>query len=212
MRRSMTVSALIFGLALGACGGEEAMEEPPEAQSSQMDVAAGDALECYLARGTQAEAEERPSPLRSTEFSVGGNEGLLCYGAPSARGRDIMSGLLVYGQPERIGANEPTTIHLSGPATVGGVDLEPGSYSLYAIANEDEWEFFLNSNWERWGIPIDAEVRSTEVGSFTATPEETDEYVETLQFRWEPMADGTMGNIVLEWENARVPFHVHPGM
>jgi len=212
MPRSVTVSALILGLTLGACAGEEAMEEPPEAQASQMDVAAGDALECYLARGTLAEAQERPSPLRWTEFSVGGHEGLLCYGAPSARGRDIMGGLLVYGQPERIGANEPTTIHLSGPATVGGVDLEPGSYSLYAIANEDEWEFFLNSNWERWGIPIDAEVRSTEVGSFTATPEETEEYVETLQFRWEPMADGTMGNIVLEWENTRVPFHVHPGM
>ena len=71
--------------------------------------------------------------------------GSLCYGAPSARGREIMGGLLVYGQPEPIGANEPTTTHLHAPATVGGVELEPGSYSIYAIADEDEWEFFIDT-------------------------------------------------------------------
>ena len=122
-----------------------------------------------------------------------------------------MGGLVVYGQPERIGANEPTTIHLTGPASVGGVPLEAGSYSIYAIASEDEWEFFINSNWERWGIPIDDAVRTAEVGSFTATPERIDEMVETLAYRFEPMADGTMGDIVMEWEHTRVKFHLHPG-
>ncbi len=195
-------------LLIASCGGEEAMGE---ANSSDMDVAAGDALSCYVARGSVAESQERPSPLRETELSIGGNSALLCYGAPSARGRDIIGGLLVYGQPERVGANEPTTIHLSGPASVGGVSLEAGSYSLYAIANEDEWRFFLNSNWERWGIPIDNAVRASEVGSFTATPESMDEMVETLRYRFEPTADGTMGDIVLEWERTRVKFHVHPG-
>ncbi|MDH3271590.1 MAG: DUF2911 domain-containing protein [Gemmatimonadota bacterium] len=210
MRRYSTLPALFIGsFFLAACaGGEEAaMAET----GTEMEVATSNGLECYLARGTMAEAQERPSPLRETAFSVGGNDGLLCYGAPSARGREIMGGLLVYGQPERIGANEPTTIHLSGPANVGGVQLEPGSYSLYAIPMENEWEFFINSNWERWGIPIDEAVRASEVGSFTAEPAPMDEYVETLQYRFEPM-DGEMGNIVLEWENTRVSFHVHPGM
>jgi len=207
MRRSSTLPVLLFsGLALAACGGD-AMEE---AAPSEMDVAAGDALECYLARGTMAEAQERPSPLRTTEFAVGGNDGLLCYGAPSARGRDIMGALLVYGQPERIGANEPTTIHLAGPATVGGVALEAGSYSIYAVPSAGEWEFFINSNWERWGIPIDEDVRSGDVGSFTATPEAIDDFVETLTYSFEPMADNTMGDVILEWENTRVKFHVHP--
>ena len=121
-----------------------------------------------------------------------------------------MGGLVVYGQPERIGANEPTTIHLAGPASVGGVELEPGSYSIYAIPGADEWEFVINSNWERWGIPIDEGVRATDVGSFTAEPEATEEFVETLQYSFEPMADNTMGDVVLEWENTRVRFHVHP--
>jgi len=205
MRRNTTLPA--FLLILAACGGE-AMEE---AAPSEMAVAAGDALECYLARGTMAEAQERPSPLRETRFSVGGNDGLLCYGAPSARGREIMGGLLVYGQPERIGANEPTTIHLAGPANVGGVALEPGSYSIYAVPSADEWQFFINSNWERWGIPIDGSVRASEVGSFTVAPEEMEEFVETLTYRFEPMSENTMGDVVLEWENTRLRFHVHPG-
>jgi len=209
MRRALTLSSVVIGgFLLAACAGEEAMDE---AASSEMDVAGGDELACYIARGSMAEAQERPSPLSQTEFAVGGNAGLLCYGAPSARGRDIMGGLLVYGQPERIGANEPTTIHLSGPATIGEVALEAGSYSIYAVAAEEEWEFFINSNWERWGIPIDAGVRAGDVGSFTATPETTDEMVETLTYRFESMADGTMGDMVMEWENTRVRFHVHPG-
>jgi hypothetical protein len=181
-----------------------------EAATSEMDVAAGTELACYLARGTMEEAQQRPSPLRTTEFSVGGNAGLLCYGAPSARGRDIMGALVVYGQPERIGANEPTTIHLAGPANVGGVPLEAGSYSIYAIPGEGEWEFFINSNWQRWGIPIDEGVRSADVGSFTATPEASDDFVETLTYSFEPLSDNTMGDLVLAWENTRVRFHVHP--
>ncbi len=214
MRRFATFPALLFAIA--ACGGGDEMAEMDDgmemeaAAESSMDVASGDALSCYLARGTMAEAEERPSPLRSTEVSVGGNDGLLCYGAPSARGRDIMGGLVVYGQPERIGANEPTTLHLAGPAIVGGVNLEPGSYSIYAVPTADEWTFFINSQWERWGIPINEEVRATEVGSFTAEPEMMDDFVETLQYRFEPMAENTMGDVVLEWENTRVKFHLHP--
>lgn len=211
MRRFSTFSALIFGgLVVAACGGGEEAMDDGTAAASDMDMATGEALECYLARGTMAEAQERPSPLRSTPFTVGGNDGLLCYGAPSARGREIMGGLVVYGQPERIGANEPTMIHLAGPANIGGVEVGPGSYSIYAIPGPDEWAFFLNTNWERWGIPINDAVRAGEIGTFTVPVEATDEYVETLQYSFEPLDDGTMGDIVLEWENTRVKFHVHP--
>lgn len=197
MRRSSTLPVfLVGGLALAACGGGDSTDD---AAAGEMEMAVAEAgLECYIARGTMAEAQERPSPLTTTRFELNGSEALLCYGAPSARGREIMGGLVVYDQPERIGANEPTTLHLSSAATVGGVALEPGSYSIYAIPGADEWEIFINSNWERWGIPIDESVRSGDVGSFTATPEETDEFVETLQYRWED------GALLLEWENTRV--------
>ena len=62
MRRISTFSALVMGgLVVAACGGNgEAMEESTAA-ASDMDAAAADALECYLARGTMAEAQRLES-------------------------------------------------------------------------------------------------------------------------------------------------------
>ena len=121
-----------------------------------------------------------------------------------------MGGLVPFGEIWRLGANEATAIHLTGPALVGGIQLEAGSYSLYAIPGEAEWNFFLNTNVNRWGIPMDEGVRGTELGSFTAAVEATEAPVESLTFRYELWDDGTMGDIVLEWENTRVKFHLHP--
>ncbi len=210
MRHHRILPALFFSATLvTACAAPDAGDQDMgEAQAVEQSV---EAPECYVASGTVEEAQARPSPLRQTEIAFEGGQGLLCYGAPSARGRKIMGGLLVYGQLERIGADEPTTIHLTAPASVGGVSLEPGSYSIYAIANADEWEFFINSAWQRWGIPITASVRMSEVGSFTATPTAIEEMVETLTYRWEPNAENTMGDVVLEWEHTQVRFHVRPG-
>jgi Protein of unknown function (DUF2911) len=191
-----------------ASGGMDETAEMGEARTIEMDI---DSPSCYVASGTAEEARGRPSPLGQTEFSVGGHAGLLCYGAPSARGREVMGGLVPYGPVWRAGANEATAIHLSGPASVGGVELAPGGYSLYAEPGSDEWTFYLSSDYQRWGIPITPSVRDSEVGHFTSIPEPMDEMVETLQYRFEPSADGTMGDIVVEWEHTRVKFHVHPG-
>jgi hypothetical protein len=171
-------------------------------ESAPAETASGSGLSCYLAGATPEEARQRVSPHSTLSFNIGTNPALLCYGAPSAQGRDIMGDLVPYGEPWRIGADEPTTLHLSARANLGGIALEPGSYSLYAIPGENEWEFFINTNWQRWGIPIDAQVRSTEIGSFTVIPRATPSMVEQLTYEWEEAAGGDPGGeILLEWEN-----------
>ena len=206
MRHSgITTLTIASCLLVSACGGSEGGDmagEPAADTPAAAESASTSELGCFLRGATVDEAMERPSPLGRTEFSYSGGEGLLCYGAPSARGREIMGGLVPFGEPWRIGANEPTTIHLTGATTVGGVALEPGSHSLYAIPTDGEWEFLINTSWERWGIPIDANVRSTEIGSFTVTPESTADMVETLRYDWEPAQSG--GALVLEWEDTRL--------
>ena len=200
---------LVCTVVAAACGGgppEEATDAQPVTGSA---VASG--LECYIRGGTYEETQQRPSPLRMTEVTLGSGSGLLCYGAPSANGRDVMGSLVPFGAPWRIGANEATALHLDAPATVGGVALQPGSYSLYAVPGESEWRFFVNTSWERWGIPIDAGVRASEVGSFTAAPEPIPGMVETLTYRFEPASGGSGGRIVLEWENTRVAIPVAAG-
>lgn len=159
-------------------------------------------LSCFLQGATPEEAAERTSPLRTLSFAFQGGEALLCYSAPSARGREIMGKLVPFGEPWRTGANEPTALHLSGSLTVGGVELEPGSYALYTVPGEDSWQVFLNSAYQRWGIPITDEVRASEVGSFSAKPEKTEEMVEMLTFSHED------GAIVMEWEHTRLTIPV----
>jgi hypothetical protein len=109
-----------------------------------------------------------------------------------------MGGLVPYGELWRAGANESTALHLSAPASIGGVAVEAGSYSIYTIPGESSWQVFVNSNFQRWGIPISDAVRATEIGSFTVTPETTATPVETLTYRFEG------GAVVMEWANTRL--------
>ena len=111
-----------------------------------------------------------------------------------------------HGVPWRFGANEPTTLHLTRPAVVGTVALEPGSYSLYAIPGSSEWTIVVNGNTNRWGIPITADVRRDDLGSFTVPSRTLPEHVETLEFVYEARgADG--GDLVYRWERTelRIP-------
>lgn len=217
MRRHIPLLTTIFlGLGLtAACGSgsaEEGRAQTGDAGATEAAAPGGEAatrtaqeLSCFLRGATPEEAQGRPSPLRELRFTLaGGGEALLCYGAPSARGREIMGGLVPFDRPWRAGANEATAIHLTGAASIGGVEVQPGSYSLYTIPGEEEWQIFLNSNWQRWGIPINDAVRETEIGNVTVDAESIDEPVETLTFRY---ADGA---IVMEWENTRVSIPVGP--
>jgi hypothetical protein len=160
--------------------------------------AAGQTPECAF-RGAADALAERASPLDSAEIVLGDAAAKLCYGRPSLRGRDVLGVLDPYGQPWRLGANEPTTLHLPFLATVGGVDLPAGSYSLYAIPEDGPWTIVINRNIRRWGIPINAEVRSADVGSFIVHPRRTDEPTEVLTFLFDG-SGGMSGSLVFAWE------------
>ena len=215
MLRLKTGTTLLMAAMFAACGGgAEQAEDHAEMGEAEMAAAPASMTDsgCFLRGATMEEAAERPSPLETTEFTVGGTEGLICYGAPSARGRVMVGGEAhPHGELWRTGANEATAIHLEGPATIGDIPLEAGSYSLYTRLGEDMWEVYLNSNVERWGIPISDEVRAMDVGSFEVAPETTDEPVETLTFEWNSTGDNA-GEIVMEWENSRIRIPVTAGM
>lgn len=150
-------------------------------------------------RGTPDALVERPSPLDSVAIVLGDAAAKLCYGRPSARGRQVVGGQDPYGAPWRLGANEPTTLHVPFAATIGTVAVGPGSYSLYAIPSERSWTIVVNGNTNRWGIPIGADVRAADIGSFTVPVSHLDEHVETLEFTFEPRTDSA-GDLVYRWE------------
>lgn len=189
-----------------ACAGAErdvaadSTTAPPAVQASATGA-------CWVRGGTTAEAATRPSPLAEVRFTLGGQEALLCYSRPSAKGRAVMGGLVPYGQPWRVGANEATSLHLPFNATIGGVAVDAGTYSLYSVPGQTEWEFVLNRQVERWGIPIDDAVKQGNAGSFKRPVSSTSAPVEQLTFRWEATSESA-GQLVMEWERTQVAIPV----
>ena len=150
-------------------------------------------------RGAPDALRGRPSPPDSVMFRLGDGETKLCYGRPAAGGAPKVGGEFPFGAPWQLGANEPTTLHVDFPATLGSVSLEPGSYSLYVIPEAGTWTVVVNANPSRWGLPIDADVRAADLGSFALIPSSLSEYVDRLTFRFEAKGPGE-GSLIYTWE------------
>ncbi len=163
---------------------------------------------CWLRNATPEEAMARTSPFEAVAIPLGDHTAQLCYSRPSARDRQVVGNLIPLGEPWRMGANEATQLILPMAAEVGGVSLDPGTYSVYVIAGEEEWEIVLNSNYQRWGIPIDAGVRSADAGSVTRPVQAAADFVETFTVTFEPHGD-MMGHLVMAWADVRVELPVH---
>ncbi len=156
--------------------------------------------------------DRRSSPLDSVTVAVDGGTVKICYGRPSARGRTMIGGSAVpFGTLWRTGANEPTMIHTTVPVTVAGVRVEPGSYSLYTVPGEQEWEVIVNRSISQWGHEsrYNDEVKAQEVGRGKVPSTRLDEHVEMFTMRAEPKAGGA--TIFLEWEHTRVAIPVTRG-
>jgi hypothetical protein len=150
-------------------------------------------------RGAPDALPERPSPLDSVLVPLGDAEAKLCYGRPAAEGVARVGAEFPYGSPWQMGANEPTTLHLPVPARLGDVDLAPGSYSLYAIPEPGAWTIVVNGNPDRWGVPIGADVRASDIGSFPSAPAELEEYVDRLTFSFQSTGFAS-GRLIYSWE------------
>lgn len=160
-----------------------------------------------LACSPQADVAGRASPYDSVTFTVGSGMARVCYSRPSLRGRTMIGGDAVpYGQVWRTGANEPTTIHLSVPASIAGIDVDAGSYSLYTIPVEgDTWTLIVNASTSQWGHESQYPgVQDQDVGRAEVMAEPLGEAVE--QFTLLP-GDS---ELVLEWQDIRVHIPITP--
>ena len=103
----------------------------------------------------------------------------------------------------RLGANEATSIQVPFAAEIAGVRVEPGTYSPYAILGTTKWQTVVNRGVERWGIAINAEVRTKDVGAGRVTADKLATPGETLTLSLAPVT-GNATELVVEWEKTRV--------
>jgi len=84
-----------------------------------------------------------PSPTQTIlqDFGMGKIE--LTYSRPGIKGRQLFgqnTELVPLGKPWRTGANAPTKIRFTDNVTIGGKTLDTGSYVIYTIPNQSQWD------------------------------------------------------------------------
>ncbi len=99
-----------------------------------------------FAFATQAQELPAPSPFAKIHQRVGLTDIDIEYSRPSIKGREIFGGLLTEGKTWRTGANAPTLISLSKSATIGGVEVPQGTYSVFTRLTGTDWTLLLNSD------------------------------------------------------------------
>ncbi len=99
--------------------------------------------------------ENRPSPFRSDSVSIQNIDLKIEYSSPRVRGRKIFGlgddYLLQYGEVWRTGANEATTLSISGDIKIGPHLLPKGKYAFFTIPRPKSWEIIINKDWDQWG-------------------------------------------------------------
>jgi len=159
---------------------------------------------CWI-RGPADKLGERPSPLDSISVQLGGGAIKLCYGRPSARGRKV-NGRAGPVRPAVAARRQrkplPSTCRFAATARRVRVGKR-GSTHCNAIPGASKWQIVVNRGVQRWGVPIDSDVRARDVGAGTVATESLGAPVETLTLKFAPAA-GNATELVLEWEKTRV--------
>jgi hypothetical protein len=166
-------------------------------------AAQSETTQACWARGTPERIAARPSILDSVSVQLGTGSVKVCYGRPRKNDRQIMGGLVPFGEPWRMGANEATVIHMPAAGSIAGVNVPAGSYSLYAIPAEKDWQIVVNSVTQRWGIPINATVREKDVGSGVVPAGSAPSSEDQMRLSFEKRGDKA-ADLVLHWDLTRV--------
>ena len=90
------------------------------------------------------------SPRMTTSVTVDGKKITIGYGAPSARGRKIMGGLVPYGEVWCTGANDATSLDTEADLDINGMKVPKGSYTLWTLPNPNEWLLIVNKQTGQW--------------------------------------------------------------
>jgi hypothetical protein len=99
----------------------------------------------------QENFKARQSPLAIAAMRYKDAYVKIVYSQPQKRGREIFGKLVPFGQVWRLGANEATEITLTKDILVNSILVKAGTYSLFAIPNQDKWTLIINNDLGIWG-------------------------------------------------------------
>ena len=200
---SRAALAVAATLSLAACS-----SETPETETAPAPAAGAQSAPAAQPQAQPGAPQQPASPRDTAEMTYAGERVLVDYGRPYARGRTIMGGLVPYGQVWRTGANAATTLVAPRDLRIGGTPVPAGTYTLYTLPGEREWQLIINKQTGQWGTQYDP---AQDLARIPMKVERTSALVE--QFTIDLRA-GSPASLVMEWENTRVSVPVemvHPG-
>ncbi len=138
---------------------------------------------------------------------IGDTRVSLIYHRPNTKAREVWGKLVPFGEVWRTGANENATFETSRDVKINGQTLPAGKYGLHTIPNKDEWTIIFNKVNNEWGsFKYDAKQDQLRV---MAKPVKA-EFQETMSLGFENIK-ATTADVVMRWENLRVPFTIDVG-
>ena len=121
------------------------------------------------------------------------------YSRPLARGRELVGGIIPFGQVWRTGANAATQFTTSSPITLAGLSVPAGTYTLWSIPRPDGVELVVNKQTGQWGTGYNA---AHDLGRAALKVDTATTPVEKFTIGVVPSGE-TSGNLVLEWGTFR---------
>jgi hypothetical protein len=160
-----------------------------------------------FAVGLMAQVEvPASSPQAKLEQKVGLTDITIEYNRPGMKNRKIFGDLVPFGSMWRTGANASTKITFSDDVMVEGEKLEKGTYALYSVPGEVEWEFIFYKDLSHWGVPRDYD-ETQEALRITVDSEEMPWTFETMIFDINNVRDAS-ATVQLLWESTVVGFDI----
>lgn len=148
----------------------------------------------------------RPSPNARVSQTIGTTEVDITYGRPGVKGRTVFGDLQAWGEVWRAGANEPTTVTITGPIEVAGERLEEGTYNLFMRPNQDgPWDVIFTTP-VRWGTMFSEATPVLEVQADAVSGPAQ----EWLSYTFEDLSD-TSATLIMRWDEFAVPLTLSVG-
>jgi len=155
----------------------------------------------------------RLSPHETVSAVIDGNRVTVTYGRPYTKNprtgevRKIWGGLVPYGKPWRMGADEATLLITQKPIELGGKTIPAGAFTLYMMPEENGTsQLAFSTNIGGWGIPVD---QSHDLARVDLKKEALDKPVDQFTVAIAKTSAGG-GELKLMWEDTQfsVPFTV----
>ncbi len=135
----------------------------------------------------------------SPHDTVSSEDATVTYGRPYKKGRVVFGELEKFGNVWRVGADEATTIKFNKNTQFGDVTVPAGTYTMFALLNENEWTIILNSVLGQWGAYSYEKNKDKDVAKITVPVTKLDNPVEQLTIRFDKN-----NSMIVEWDTSKV--------